>query len=69
LFVGHETYHWILRVVRRPDEAKGFVKLPVRWRVERTLGWLNWCRRFSKDYEGLPETHAAMVRIMVRRLA
>lgn len=69
-----QTYHWLLRVVRRPQQAKGFVKLPVRWRVERTFGWLNWCRRFSKDYEGLPETHeamvyAAMVRIMVRRLA
>lgn len=69
-----QTYHWILRVVRRPQQTKGFVKLPVRWRVERTFGWLNWCRRFSKDYEGLPETHeamvyAAMVRLMVRRLA
>ena len=69
-----QTYHWILRVVRRSEEAKGFVKLPVRWRVERTFGWLNGCRRFSKDYEVLPETHevlvyAAMVRLMVRRLA
>lgn len=69
-----QSYHWILRVVRRPQQAKGFVKLLVRWRVERTFGWLNWCRRFSKDYEGLPETHeamvyAAMVRLMVRRLA
>jgi putative transposase len=69
-----QTYHWILRVVRRPEESKGFVKLPVRWRVERTFGWLNWCRRFSKDYEVLPETHealvyAAMVRLMIRRLA
>jgi transposase len=69
-----QTYHWLLRVVRRCDSATGFVKLPVRWRVERTFGWLNWCRRFSKDYEVLPETHeamvyAAMVRLMVRRLA
>ena len=69
-----QTYHWILRVVRRPQQVKGFVKLPVRWRVERTFGWLNWCRCFGKDYEVLPETHeamvyAAMVRFMVRRLA
>lgn len=69
-----QTYHWLLRVVRRPEESKGFVKLPVRWRVERTFGWLNWCRRLGKDYEGLPETreamvYAAMVRLMVRRLA
>jgi transposase len=75
-FVGWvmQTYHWIVRVVRRPQQTRGFVKLPVRWRVERTFGWLNWCRRFSKDYEVLPETHeamvyAAMVRLMVRRLA
>lgn len=68
------TYHWILRVVRRTQQSKSFVKLPVRWRVERTFGWLNWCRRFCKDYEVLPETkealvYAAMVRLMVRRLA
>jgi putative transposase len=42
--------------------------------VERTFGWLNWCRRLSKDYERLPETsetfiYIAMIRIMVRRLA
>ena len=52
----------------------GFVHLPKRWVVERTFGWLNWCRRLSKDYERLPETsetfiYIAMIRIMVRRLA
>ncbi|WP_292853879.1 transposase [Nostoc sp. NMS8] len=45
-----------------------------RWVVERTFGWLNWCRRLSKDYERLPKTsetfiYIAMIRIMVRRLA
>lgn len=69
-----QNYRWLLQVVRRPEKRQGFVKLPVRWRVERTFGWLNWCRRFSKDYEVLPETrealvYAAMVRLMVRRLA
>ncbi|MFM7447530.1 MAG: hypothetical protein ACKO24_02895 [Leptolyngbyaceae cyanobacterium] len=44
-----QTYHCILRVVRRLQQAKDFVKLPVRWRVEQTFGWLNWCRRSSKD--------------------
>jgi transposase len=28
-----------------------FEILPKRWRVERTLGWMNWSRRLSKDYE------------------
>jgi transposase len=45
-----------------------------RWVVERTFGWLSWCRRLSRDREGLPETsemwiYIAMIRIMVRRLA
>jgi transposase len=31
---------WILQVVLRPKEHKGFVLLPKRWVVERTNGWL-----------------------------
>lgn len=65
---------WIVQVVLRPQEHKGFVLLPKRWVVERTFGWLNWCRRLSKEYEQLPQTsetfiYLAMIRIMVRRLA
>ena len=29
----------------------GWVVLPKRWVVERTLSWLNHSRRLSKDYE------------------
>ena len=37
-------------VVKRTDtEVKGFVVLPKRWVVERTLGWINRARRLSKD--------------------
>jgi transposase len=66
--------HWVVQVVLRPNEHKGFVLLPKRWVVERTFGWLSWCRRLSRDHEGLPETsemwiYIAMIRIMVRRLA
>lgn len=66
--------HWVIEVVLRPKEVKGFVLLKKRWVVERTFGWWNWCRRLSKDYELLPETseaflYIAMIRIMVRRLA
>lgn len=65
---------WIVLVVLRPQERKGFVLLPKRWVVERTFGWLGWCRRLNKDYELLPETaetfiYLAMIRIMVKRLA
>lgn len=66
--------HWVLEIVKRPDDVKGFVLLPHRWIVERTFGWLNRWRRLSKDYERLPETsealiYATMSRIMVKRLA
>lgn len=65
---------WIVQVVIRPKERREFVLLPKRWVVERTLGWLAWCRRLNKDYELLPQTaetfvYIAMIRIMVRRLA
>jgi putative transposase len=40
---------------------------------ERTFAWLGRCRRLSKDYEALPETEEAMIKLamihlMVRRL-
>jgi transposase len=38
---------WIVQVVIRPKECKKFVLLPKRWVVERTLGWLTWCRRLN----------------------
>jgi putative transposase len=65
--------HWVLEIVKRNDDVKGFHVLPRRWVVERTLGWLGRYRRLSKDYEGLPETsealiYAAMIHLMVRRL-
>jgi len=28
-----------------------FILQPKRWVVERTLAWLNWARRLSKDFE------------------
>ena len=62
-----------LIVVRRIAGATGFIVLPRRWIVERTLGWLGRWRRLSKDYEELPEVSEAMVtlamiRLMVHRL-
>jgi putative transposase len=65
---------WILEIVKRSDDIKGFQILPRRWVVERTFGWLGRYRRLSKDYEGLTESsqafiYAAMIHIMVRRLS
>jgi transposase len=75
---------WRLEVPRHPDrqlwrygleeKPRGFQVLPRRWVVERTFAWLGLSRRFSKDYERLPETAEAMIygamsRLMLRRLA
>jgi transposase len=66
--------HWHLEIVKRSDQAKGFVVLPKRWIVERTIGWLNRCRRLSKHFENLTRTavallRLAMIRLMMRRVA
>jgi putative transposase len=70
----HDQFGWVLDIVRRCDEVKGFVVLPHRWIVERTFGWFGRYRRMSKDYEFLTDTSEAMVslvmiHIMTRRLA
>jgi hypothetical protein len=41
-----------IEIVRRCDRHK-FVVLPKRWIVERTIAWLNRCRRLAKDWECL----------------
>jgi len=64
---------WILEIVKRSDQARGFVVLAKRWIVERTFAWLGRYRRLSKDYEVLTDTseamiYLAMIHVMVRRL-
>ena len=61
-----------LEIVKRPDCHK-FVVLPKRRIVERTIAWLNRCRRLAKDWECLNRTGLAFlrwasVRLMLRRL-
>ncbi|MFD5123646.1 IS5 family transposase [Streptomyces sp. NPDC058385] len=61
-------------IVKRTDDMEGFVVLPRRWVVERTLSWLMHSRRLARDYETLPATSEAMIRWsmitrMRRRLA
>ena len=60
-------------IVRRPDQAKGFVTLPKRWIVERTLAWLGRCRRLAKHWEclnrkALAFLRLASIRLMLRKL-
>ena len=64
-----------IEVVKRSDsdKAKGFAVLPKRWIVERTIAWLNRCRRLAKDWEclnrrALAFVHLASIRLMLRKL-
>ncbi|MGW8883880.1 IS5 family transposase [Streptomyces sp. NPDC055749] len=62
-----------LRTVCRPRGAKGFVILPRRWKVERTIGWLMKARRNVRDYERLPQHSEAhltwsLFTLMTRRI-
>ncbi len=68
-----QTCGWKLEIVKRSDDVSGFVVLPRRWVVERTIGWLSGYRRLSKDYEYHTRTtesfiHLAMTHLMLQRL-
>src|SRR5438874_1364928 len=68
-----DNARWELSIVRRPDDAEGWVKLPIRWTVERTFAWLGKCRRLSKDRErSVLSAEAfiklAMIHLMLNRL-
>jgi transposase len=39
-----------VEIVKRSDVGK-FVVLPKRWIVERTIAWLNRCRRLAKNQD------------------
>jgi transposase len=57
----------------RPETAKGFVPIAIRWVVERSYGWFNFFRRLCKDFERLPKTAENMMvlansQIMLNRL-
>ena len=61
-----------VEIVKRSDAGK-FVVLPKRWIVERTIGWLNRCRRLAKDWECLNQNGRAFllwasIRVMLRKL-
>jgi putative transposase len=60
---GRDDLPWALEIVSRPDGAKGFVLLPKRWVVERSIAWLGRARRLSKDYERRTDSSECMVRL------
>lgn len=64
--------NWIIEIVKR-TELHTFAVLPKRWIVERTIAWLNRCRRLAKDWEclnrkALAFLHLASIRLMLRKL-
>jgi putative transposase len=63
----------LVEIVKRSDHAKGFVVEPKRWIVERSIAWLNRCRRLAKDWEtrnhnALAFLRLASIRLMLRKL-
>jgi transposase len=63
-----------LQIVKRTDDMKGSVVLPRRWVAERTFTWLMNSRRLARNYETLPATSEATIRLSMttrtsRRLA
>lgn len=68
-----QQFRFILEIVTRDQDQKGFVVLPKRWIVERTFAWLGRNRILSKEYEHLTQTsesdvYIAAIRMMLRRL-
>ncbi len=69
----HHLFGLELEIVQRLAGQKGFVVLPRRWVVERSLAWYSRNRRLSKDYEHLctvSETmvYIASIQVLLKRL-
>ncbi len=62
-----------LKTVSRPKNAVGFVVLPRRWVVERSLAWVMHARRHARDYERLIQHSESLITwaaitLMTRRI-
>lgn len=62
-----------LKTVSRPKDAVGFVILPRRWVVERSLAWIMHARRHARDYERLIQHSQSLITwaaitLMTRRI-
>ena len=82
LYTGAAFAQWVkglrpklaVAVIKRSDDTSGFKVLPRRWVVERTIAWLNRCRRLAKDWEASVASAEAWliiasIRRMTRRIA
>jgi transposase len=71
--IGRILRYIDVEIVRRTDAARRFTVLPKRWIVERSIAWLNRCRRLAKDWECLNRNALAFlrwasIRLMLRKL-
>ena len=69
-----ECGKWTIEIVTRSQSFGTFKAEPKRWVIERTLAWLNRCRRLGKDFEvTIASAEAwvllASIRVLSRRLA
>lgn len=51
------------QISSRPPTERGFVPVKKRWVIERTFSWLNFFRRFNKDYEKSVQSTESMIYI------
>jgi transposase len=56
---------FVVEIIRRSDDQKGFQVLPRRWVVERTFGWMTRWRRLVRDYEKRIDVSHAMILVAV----
>lgn len=59
--------HSLIKVIGGQPGQKGFAVQPKRWIVERTISWLNWSRRLSKDYEQTTASSEAWIDVSAIR--
>ena len=52
---------FVIEIIRRPNDQKGFEVLPRRWVVERTFSWMKSWRRLVRDYEQRIDVSHAMI--------
>jgi transposase len=72
---NYDLYEWVeenadfeMTIISRPKGKKGWVKLPIRWTVERTFAWLGRCRRLTKDREKSVRSSESMIRLAMIQL-
>ena len=55
--------NFVIEIIRRSEQQKGFQVLPRRWVVERTFGWMIRWRRLVRDYEKRIDVSTAMIHV------